>query len=43
MEMMFSKLQKKCSGIGVRIEDDVLIAEDGPVVLTNMALRQSMK
>ena len=24
------------SGIGVRIEDDVLITEDGPVVLTEM-------
>ena len=27
---------KKYSGIGVRIEDDVLITEDGPVVLTEM-------
>ena len=27
---------KKYSGIGVRIEDDVLITEDGPVVLTDM-------
>ena len=27
---------KEYSGIGVRIEDDVLITEDGPVVLTEM-------
>ena len=27
---------KKYSGIGVRIEDDILITEDGPVVLTEM-------
>ena len=27
---------QKSSGIGVRIEDDVLITEDGPVVLTEM-------
>ncbi len=27
---------KKYSGIGIRIEDDILITEDGPVVLTEM-------
>ena len=34
---------KKYSGIGVRIEDDVLITEDGPVVLTEMCPKTIMK
>ena len=28
-------IPKKYSGIGIRIEDDVLITEDGPLVLTD--------
>ena len=29
------KIPERYAGIGVRIEDDILITEDGPVVLTS--------
>ena len=34
------KIPEKYSGIGVRIEDDVLVTDDGPVILTSLCPKE---